>query len=136
MIARGELADYLMTKEYAKPHEVYPRKVEGTQVKVIHAIHGRSKDDQESEGVYKSRLKVAHKLRKISSVNVIASGSISIGFGDGDLSRVQLPHKDPLVISLLVADCMIKRVLIDPESSANIIKKTVFEQLEIPSSSI
>ncbi|XP_059629942.1 uncharacterized protein LOC132272882 [Cornus florida] len=31
---------------------------------------------------------------------------------------------------------MIKRVLIDPGSSANIITKVVFEQLEIPSSSI
>ncbi|XP_059670864.1 uncharacterized protein LOC132316400 [Cornus florida] len=96
MIARGELADYLITKEYVKPREVYPRKVAGTQVKVIHAIHGRSEDDQESE----------------------------------------LPHEDPLVISLLVANCMINRVLIDLGSSANIITKTVFEQLEIPSSSI
>ncbi|XP_059638692.1 uncharacterized protein LOC132280964 [Cornus florida] len=136
MIARGELADYLMTKEYAKPREVYPRKVEGTHVKVIHAIHGRSEDDQESEGVYRSRLRAAHKLRKISSVNVIASGSISIGFGDDDLSRVQLPHEDPLVISLSVANCMIKRVLVNPGSSANIITKTIFKQLEILSSSI
>ncbi|XP_059639770.1 uncharacterized protein LOC132282165 [Cornus florida] len=136
MIARGELADYLITKEYAKPREVYPHKVEGTQVKVIYAIHGRFKYDQESKGVYRSRLRASHKLRKISSVNAIASGSISIRFGDGDLSRVQLPHEDPLVISLLVANCMIKRVLIDPGSSANIITKTVFEQLEIPSSSI
>ncbi|XP_059663776.1 uncharacterized protein LOC132309488 [Cornus florida] len=136
MIARGELTDYLMTKEYAKPCEVYPRKVKGTQVKVIHAIHGRSEDDQESEEVYRSRLRAAHKLRRISSVSAIAWGSISIGFGDDDLSRVQLPHEDPLVISLLVANCMIRRVLIDPGSSANIITKTVFEQLEIPSSSI
>ncbi|XP_059664098.1 uncharacterized protein LOC132309851 [Cornus florida] len=136
MIARGELADYLMTKEYVNPREVYPRKVKGTQVKVIHAIHGRSEEDQESKEVYKSRLRAAHKLRKISSVNAIASGSISIGFGDSDLSRVQLPHEDPLVISLLVANFMIKRILIDLGSSANIITKAVFEQLEIPSSSI
>ncbi|XP_059670901.1 uncharacterized protein LOC132316444 [Cornus florida] len=95
-----------------------------------------SEDDQESEEVYRSRLRAAHKLRKLSSVNAIASGSISIGFGDGNLSRVQLPHEDPLVISLLVANCMIKRVLIDPGSSANIITNAVFEQLEIPSSSI
>ncbi|XP_059639258.1 uncharacterized protein LOC132281579 [Cornus florida] len=88
MIARSELADYLMTKEYVKPREVYPRNVEGTQVKVIHAIHGRSEDDQEFEGVYRSRLRASHKLKKISSVNDIASGSISIGFGDGDLSKV------------------------------------------------
>ncbi|XP_059649930.1 uncharacterized protein LOC132295642 [Cornus florida] len=136
MIARGELTDYLKTKEHAKPCEVYPHKVEVTQVKVIHAIHGRSEDDQESEEVYRSRLRVTHKLRKISSVNAINSGSISIRFGDGDLPRVQLPHKDPLVISLLVANCMIRRVLVDPGRSANIITKMVFDQLEITSSSI
>ncbi|XP_059627531.1 uncharacterized protein LOC132270371 [Cornus florida] len=66
MIARGELTNYLMTKENAKPPEVYPCKVEGTQVKVIHAIYGRSKDDQESEEVYRSRLRATHKLKKIS----------------------------------------------------------------------
>ncbi|XP_059654603.1 uncharacterized protein LOC132301362 [Cornus florida] len=94
------------------------------------------RDDQESEVIYRSRLRATHKLRKISSINAITSGNISIGFGDGNLSRVQLPHEDPLVISLLVANCMIKRVLIDLGSNANIITKTVFEQLEIPSSSI
>ncbi|XP_059635495.1 uncharacterized protein LOC132277670 [Cornus florida] len=106
MILRGELADYLTTKEYVKPQEVNPRRVE------------------------------AHKLRRLSSINTIASGSINIGFGDGDLSKVQLPHEDPLVISLLMTNCMIKRILIDPRSSADIITKAVFEQLEILSSSI
>ncbi|XP_059658494.1 uncharacterized protein LOC132304792 [Cornus florida] len=99
---KGELVDYLTPKEYVKPWEVNPWKVEGNQVKVIHVIYGRSEDDQESEEVYRSRLRAAHKLRKLSSVNTITSGSISNGFGDGDLSRVQFPHEDPLVISLLV----------------------------------
>ncbi|XP_059633006.1 uncharacterized protein LOC132275741 [Cornus florida] len=136
MIIKGELAEYLTTKAYVKPREINPQKMEGNQVKVIHARHGRSEDDQESEEVYRSRLRAAYKLRKLSSVNTITSGSISIRFSDGDLSRVQLPHEDPLVISLLVANCMIKRVLIDPGNSSNIITKAVFEQLEIPSSSI
>ncbi|XP_059669051.1 uncharacterized protein LOC132314173 [Cornus florida] len=130
MITRGDLANYLAPKEQARPREVNPRKVEGTQVKVIHAIHGRSEDDHKSEEVYRSRLRITHKLRKLSSVNTIASGSISIRFSDRDLSRVQLPYEDPLVISPLVANCD------GPSSSANIITKAVFEQLEIPSSSI
>ncbi|XP_059630066.1 uncharacterized protein LOC132273049 [Cornus florida] len=135
MLLRGELADYLTTKEYVKPRETNPWSVDGNQVKVIHAIHGRSEDDQESDEVYRSRLRITHKLR-LSSVNTIVSRSINIRFGDGDLSIVQLSHEDPLVISLLVVNCMIKRVLIDPWSSANIIAKTVFEQLEIPSLSV
>ncbi|XP_059639859.1 uncharacterized protein LOC132282269 [Cornus florida] len=114
MIVKGDLVDYLVLNEYERPREVILQKVEGNQVKVIHAIHEKLEEDQESEEVYRSRLRVVHKLRKLSSVNTITSGSISIGFGDADLSRVQLPHEDPLVISLLA----------------------VFEQLEIPSSSI
>ncbi|XP_059639846.1 uncharacterized protein LOC132282257 [Cornus florida] len=136
MIIRGELEDYLTIKEYVNPREANPQRVEGNKVKVIHAIHGRSEDDQESKEVYRSKLRIAHKLRKLSSVNTITSGSISIGFGDADLSRVQLPYEDLLVISLLVANCIFKSVLIDPSSSANIITKVVFEQLEISSSSI
>ncbi|XP_059670914.1 uncharacterized protein LOC132316458 [Cornus florida] len=135
-IARGDLADYLAPKEQARSREVNPRKVEGNQVKVIHTIHGKSEEDQESEEVYRSRLRAVHKIRKLSSVNIIVSGSIRIEFGNGDLSRVQLPHEDPLVISLLVVNCMIKKVLVNPSSSANIITKAVIEQLEIPSSSI
>ncbi|XP_059658636.1 uncharacterized protein LOC132304958 [Cornus florida] len=136
MIARGDLVDCLWPKEYTRPREVNPWKVEGSQVKLIHAIHGKLEEDQESEEVYYSRLRVVHKLRKLSSLNTITLGSISIEFGEEDLSRMQLPHEDPLVISLLVVNCMIKRVLVDPGSSANIITKAVFEQLKIPSSSI
>ncbi|XP_059629698.1 uncharacterized protein LOC132272598 [Cornus florida] len=112
MIMRGELANYLTTKEYVKPREVNHRKVEGNQVKVINAIHG-------------DRRMIKSQRR-----------SVNIGFGNGDLSSVQLPHEDSLVISLLVENCMIKRVLIDLGSRANIITKAVFEQLKIPSSSI
>ncbi|XP_059658634.1 uncharacterized protein LOC132304956 [Cornus florida] len=136
MIARGNLTGYVGLKEQTRPKEVNPCKLEGNQVKVIHAIHKNSEEDQESEEVYHSRLRAIHKLRKLSSVNTITSGSIRIRFRDKDLSRIQLPHEDPLVISLLVANCMIKRVLVDPGSSTNIITKAVFEQLEIPSSSI
>ncbi|XP_059638423.1 uncharacterized protein LOC132280468 [Cornus florida] len=88
MITRGELADYLTPKEQVKPREINPRKVEGKQVKVIHAIHGRSEDNQKLEEVYRSRLRTSYKLRKLSSVNTIASSRISIGFGDGNLCRV------------------------------------------------
>ncbi|XP_060183109.1 uncharacterized protein LOC132613071 [Lycium barbarum] len=39
------------------------------------------------------------------------------------------PHNDALVISVLVNKFKIKRVLIDPRSSANIIRRRVIEQL-------
>ncbi|XP_059663465.1 uncharacterized protein LOC132309135 [Cornus florida] len=54
-----------------------------------------------------------------------------IRFDKTDLLRVQTPHKDPLVISLMVSNCLVKRVLVDPGSSTNIIMKVAFEQLMV-----
>ncbi|XP_059627286.1 uncharacterized protein LOC132270098 [Cornus florida] len=130
------IQDYIGPKEQPNPNEANSRRAEANQVKVIHAIHGKSGEDQEPEEVYRSRLRAIHKLKKLSSVNTITSGSTKIGFGDEDLSRVQLPREDPLVINLLVANCLIKKVLVDLSSNANIITKAVFEQLEITPSSV
>ncbi|XP_059663926.1 uncharacterized protein LOC132309656 [Cornus florida] len=42
-----------------------------------------------------------------------------------------IPHKDPLVISLTVAECLVSRVLIDPGSSVNVMPRDTFDGLEI-----
>ncbi|XP_059623058.1 uncharacterized protein LOC132266222 [Cornus florida] len=45
---------------------------------------------------------------------------------------MQHPHEDPLVISLLAANYLVRRVLFDPGSSANIIiTKWTFDQLKL-----
>nr|XP_016487688.1 PREDICTED: uncharacterized protein LOC107807762 [Nicotiana tabacum] len=45
----------------------------------------------------------------------------NITFDDADADGLIIPHNDPLVISLLIHDSNVKRVLIDPGSSMNII---------------
>ncbi|XP_059635267.1 uncharacterized protein LOC132277423 [Cornus florida] len=54
-----------------------------------------------------------------------------IRFDKIELMRVQIPHEDPLVVSLTVAECLVRRVLIDPGSSANIMPRVTFDRLEI-----
>ncbi|XP_070054231.1 uncharacterized protein [Nicotiana tomentosiformis] len=53
----------------------------------------------------------------------------TLSFGDKDTEGVIQPHNDALVISVLVNKTKIKRVLIDPGSSANIIRLKVVEHL-------
>ncbi|XP_059658356.1 uncharacterized protein LOC132304629 [Cornus florida] len=48
-----------------------------------------------------------------------------------DLLRVQIPYEDPLVVSLTVAECLVRRVLIDPGSSVNVMPRVTFDRLEI-----
>ncbi|XP_019238185.1 PREDICTED: uncharacterized protein LOC109236839 [Nicotiana attenuata] len=50
-------------------------------------------------------------------------------FTEKDLEAMGEPHNDALVTSFLLNNTRIKRVLVDPSSSANIIRSGVIEQL-------
>ncbi|XP_059650669.1 uncharacterized protein LOC132296485 [Cornus florida] len=71
--------------------------------------------------------------RRIGSVNTLhqQSASTQITFDRIDLLRVKIPHEDPLVVSLTVAECLVRKVLIDPGSSANVMPRDTFDRLEI-----
>ncbi|XP_060178081.1 uncharacterized protein LOC132608014 [Lycium barbarum] len=54
-------------------------------------------------------------------------------FIEEDANGVTLPHNDALVISVMIVDCQIRRILIDPGSSANIIQWKLIDQLSMMS---
>ncbi|XP_070042906.1 uncharacterized protein [Nicotiana tomentosiformis] len=57
----------------------------------------------------------------------IPEGTLS--FDDEDAEGIVQPHNDALVISVLVNNIRLKRVLIDPGSATNIIRSRIVEQL-------
>ncbi|XP_059639505.1 uncharacterized protein LOC132281860 [Cornus florida] len=102
-------------------------------VRVINVIHGWPEPVEESDELLRTPLRQARMKRRIGSVNTLhqQSASAQIKFDAIDLLRVQIPHEDPLVVSLTVAKCLVRRVLIDPGSSANIMPRDTFNRLEI-----
>ena len=50
-------------------------------------------------------------------------------FTNRDLEGVQLPHSDALVVTMQIGDFEVKRILIDPGSSAEIIYDSLFKGL-------
>ncbi|XP_022843399.1 uncharacterized protein LOC111366951 [Olea europaea var. sylvestris] len=56
-----------------------------------------------------------------------------ITFGTGDLEGVSLPHDDALVISAIVANFEVKRILVDNGSAANILSQDAFAKMGISS---
>ncbi|XP_019241695.1 PREDICTED: uncharacterized protein LOC109221682, partial [Nicotiana attenuata] len=54
----------------------------------------------------------------------------NITFDDADAEGLLTPHNDALVISLLIYDTNVKRVLIDPGSSVNIILLRVLREMQ------
>ena len=49
---------------------------------------------------------------------------------DEDAERVHHPHDDAIVITLLIADYMTKRVLVDNGSSVDILYYLAFQQMK------
>ena len=61
---------------------------------------------------------------------------VQISFKEEDLSRVQTPHDDPLVVTLRVHDCDVQRILIDGGSRANVLFLETFKKLWLDESQI
>ncbi|XP_065634590.1 uncharacterized protein LOC136069718 [Quercus suber] len=55
----------------------------------------------------------------------------AITFTDEDAKRVHHPHNDAIVITLLIADYTTRRVLVDNESSADILYYPAFQQMRL-----
>uniref|UniRef100_A0A2N9HMM7 Uncharacterized protein n=1 Tax=Fagus sylvatica TaxID=28930 RepID=A0A2N9HMM7_FAGSY len=64
---------------------------------------------------------VPKRLRKEMTEEII--------FTDRDLEGVQLPHSDALVVTMQIGDFEVKRILIDPGSSAEIMYDSLFKGL-------
>ncbi|XP_059670766.1 uncharacterized protein LOC132316274 [Cornus florida] len=140
LIAKGEFVGYVQgpAVEQNRLAEQVKRNQKSnyhdTQlVRIINTIHCQPEQTKESEKLLRTRLHQAQMKRRISSVNTLhqQSASAQIKFDRTDLLRVQIPHQDTLVVSLTVTECLVRRVLIDPGSSTNVMLRITFDRLEI-----
>ena len=60
----------------------------------------------------------------------------SIAFSKANLEKVQHPHVDPLVIQLKINNYDIKRILVDMESSIEVMYYDLFKQLKLSKSDL
>ncbi|XP_059635575.1 uncharacterized protein LOC132277743 [Cornus florida] len=140
LIAKGKFTGYIQGSavEQNRPAEQVeknqkPNYHNAQPIRIINAIHGRPEPTDELEELLRTRLRQAQMKRRKGSVNALhqQNTSVPIMFDRTNLLRVQIPHEDPLVINLRVAKCLIRRVLIDPGSRANVIPRITFDRLKI-----
>ncbi|KAF3566480.1 hypothetical protein DY000_02014460 [Brassica cretica] len=62
-------------------------------------------------------------------IHVISGGTDEVSFTAKEQEKVLTPHHDALVISLTVANCLVKRILVDNGSSSNIIFQAAYKDL-------
>ncbi|XP_024013349.1 uncharacterized protein LOC112087712 [Eutrema salsugineum] len=57
--------------------------------------------------------------------------SDAITFTEADTEGVDMPHNDPLVVELRIADCEVSRILVDTGSSVDLIFKETLDKMEL-----
>ena len=132
LVKCGFLKDYLLDKQPGQSSGSQPASSEGQQHEVpihgeIHTIAGGFSDGR---CIASQRKKYA---RFVMSVEVFEDHSpdVDITFTKEDLRDV-VPHdNDPIVISLVTAERMVHRVMVDQGSSADVMFWPTFERLQL-----
>ena len=106
---------------------------------IIHVIHNPLCSAVSSPS-YRSKMQKAAHLRRSFSIRdavhpapvySVSRGNIEqvISFSTNDLRDVQLPHNDPLVVTLRIGNYDVQRVLIDQGSFAEVMYQDLYEKL-------
>ncbi|XP_024006453.1 uncharacterized protein LOC112082964 [Eutrema salsugineum] len=77
---------------------------------------------------YGRQVMLAQK-RQVKSPKTAENDAIT--FTEADMEGVDMPHNDPLVIELRVADCEVSRILVDTRSSVDLIFKEMLDKMEL-----
>ncbi|KAF3553292.1 hypothetical protein F2Q69_00013404 [Brassica cretica] len=128
LLRKGHLREFLSDK--AKSHlskETTGKPTEATPVspprqdRVIHVISGGSEISGISHATAKkSTWNTKHGLKAAKTKRLLL-GIDEITFTAKEQEKVHTPHHNALVISLTVANCLVKRILVDNGSSNNVI---------------
>uniref|UniRef100_A0A2N9FA17 Uncharacterized protein n=1 Tax=Fagus sylvatica TaxID=28930 RepID=A0A2N9FA17_FAGSY len=143
LATEGHLDQYIDTKlsKMKGPSATagQPNTSDTIAAEIIHVIHDPLCSIV-STGSYRAQIqKAAHLRRSFSVINSVHPAPICsvrggateqvISFSDSDLKDVQLPHNDPLVVTLRIGNYDVERILIDQGSFAEVMYQDLYIKL-------
>ena len=135
LVKNGHLRQYIDETKSSHQNIEAPKATikDSAPIGIINVIHyGTTSHDQRGE------IRRAAHLREVFQIGDSAQrapiplkkeSAEQIVFTNQDLERVQLPHSDALVVTLRIGEFDVKRVLIDPGSSVEIMYESLFLSL-------
>ena len=103
--------------------------IKGIPEKVI-LEESKDKRKKRMEERFKRLKSLGHGVHHVSSRSAFFP-TAPITFTEHDLSLIRLPHNDPLIIKLCIEDCVVRRVLIDGESSTDRLFLEAFDKMKL-----
>ena len=135
LIRRGHLHRYVASEDRNGAPPPPPRQPAPTRhqqpLGEINVIFGGFAGGGESSSARKAHLRSirSRETLEVQAVSKLPRLDTIITFSDSDMEGCQHPHDDPLVMRAIVANKTVHRVLIDNESSANIIFASAFDKM-------
>ncbi|XP_022558240.2 uncharacterized protein LOC111206148 [Brassica napus] len=134
LLRKGRLREFLSEKakshlskeKTGKPTEAAPVSPP-RQDRVIHVISGGSEISGISHAAAKKSTRTAKHGLEAAKPKHLLLGMDEISFTAKEQGKVLTPHHDALVISLIIANCLEKRILVDNGSSGNIIFQAAYK---------
>uniref|UniRef100_A0A2N9GFR7 Uncharacterized protein n=1 Tax=Fagus sylvatica TaxID=28930 RepID=A0A2N9GFR7_FAGSY len=135
LVKNGHLRQYIdETKNSQQSIEAPKLKIkDSAPIGIIDIIHyGTTNHDQRGEMRRAAHLREVFQIRdsaQMAPVPLKKESTEQIIFTNQDLEGVQLPHSDALVVTLRIGEFDVKRILIDPGSSVEIMYESLFKGL-------
>ncbi|XP_048613422.1 uncharacterized protein LOC125587248 [Brassica napus] len=143
LLQKGYLREFLSEKAKNLLSKETPMKSDETkpvspprQDQVIHVISGGSEISGISHAAAKKSTRNAKLGLETSKSKRLLLGTDEISFTAKEQEKVLAPHHDALVVSLTVANCLVRRILVDNGSSSNIIFQTAYQDLGLDESAL
>ena len=106
------------------------------QDQTIHVISGGSEISGISHAAAKKNTRNARYSQETTKPKRLLLGTDEISFTAKEQEQVLAPHHNALVISLTVANCLVKRILVGNGSSSNIIYQAAYQDLGLEESAL
>ncbi|KAF2546687.1 hypothetical protein F2Q70_00022096 [Brassica cretica] len=143
LLQKGHLREFLSEKAKNHLNKEVPAKSAGAipaspprQDRVIHVISGGSEISGVSDEAAKKSTRNAKYGLETTKPKLLLLGTDEISFTAKEQEKILAPHHDALVISLTVANCLVKRILVDNGSSSSIIFQTAYQDLGLEESAL
>ncbi|RVW94635.1 hypothetical protein CK203_030831 [Vitis vinifera] len=140
LIKAGHLKQYLRSdtggRDASQHHSSGAPKAPTAPKAVINYINGGPSDEEYDSRQKRQKLLRAASIReRINSIRLGLTGegpypiNGTIIFPPVDPTRTLQPHRDALILSLEIGDYYVRRILVDPGSSANLVQASVVNHM-------
>jgi hypothetical protein len=136
LVSQGHLKEFINEEKTQAGPQTEPEKEDSGEVRVIDVIHGMV--DAAAEETLRAEIRRVACGKQIMSVSagskrphLDSQSGGNLSFSDQDLQRLQMPHNDALVVSLTLGNSLVRRILVDQGSSAEVMYYPLFKALHL-----